>query len=90
MDDLRAAHIGSPLVEDKKVPITKETAGCNGDSNGLNGNKLGFITSFRVYDDDFGCALGSVDRCIADKRLGMYNYTVETISLLMLPMVSTE
>ena len=79
MKDLYNAHIGPlpPLTS----PVKAASNGFNGNGhqNG-NGHSNGFVE----------CSKGIEEALEGDNRLAMFGYTIETLSMLLLPMVKTQ
>lgn len=79
MDELRAAHVSNSNAEDviKNSLSTETTVAIKNAFNEDEGKKDGQISAVnKVWS--------------GDKRLSLYGYTLETINLLLLPMVQTK
>ncbi|XP_033228297.1 putative glutamate synthase [NADPH] isoform X2 [Belonocnema kinseyi] len=76
MDDLRAGHIpaGSAVEGVQNGPTNNEVAKKNGLN--MNGVEMKISAVNRVWG--------------GDKRLALYGYTLETINMLLLPMIQTK
>ncbi|ODN06304.1 Glutamate synthase [NADH], amyloplastic [Orchesella cincta] len=70
------------LREAHTGPLTYgvENGEMNGVVNGINGIKINGVADESKMDY----------QCSQDRRLGMYGYTVETVNLLMLPMIQNQ